>query len=194
MQINDKRALRKELIIRRRQMDKRIKSEMDKAIADNVLASDCYKSADSLLIYISTEIEVDTRQIIMQAFKDEKAVYAPRCMAGDGEMCFCKISSFNDLEPGYKGILEPNSSCQGLVHAGKMLCVVPALAYDLQGFRLGYGKGYYDRFLAGFTCQKLGICYDEFILDDVFRDKHDVPVDMIISDKREIFIDDRREE
>ena len=192
--MNDKKALRSELKKRRSEMSEAVKSGHDSLIAQRVTACDFYKTADALLIYVSSKIEVGTRGIIERALSEGKKVFTPRCIAGTNEMVFCRIRSFDDLESGSWGIYEPRQYCELYVGAENAVCITPALAYDRDGYRLGFGKGYYDRFLNGFKGRRLGICYDSFILESVFRDCFDVPVELIITENREIIIDDEREE
>lgn len=192
--MNGKKALRTELKLRRINMEVSYKASADRSICEKVTASLLYKDADSLLIYVSSDIEVDTKDIIQFSLEKGKAVFVPRCVGGTNEMHFYRIRSFDDLECGCFGILEPKEYCEKYTGSNNALCITPALAYDREGFRLGFGKGFYDRFLSGFNGRKFGICYDGFILDNVFRDSFDVPVDMIITENREIITDDEREE
>ena len=194
MQINDKKALRALLRQQRREMSPDVKKAADDAIAEIVIGSELYRSAEQLLVYVSSDIEVGTYAVIAQAFDDGKPVFAPRCISGTNEMFFFRILSFDDLESGHFGIPEPKLKCGPYRPSGRDLCITPALAFDNDGYRLGFGKGFYDRFLRDFSGDKLGICYDSFIKESVFRDSFDVPVDMIITENREIIIDDEREE
>ena len=194
MQVTGKKSLRAELKKRRMEMSPVEKAVADRIITERVTQSAFYNDADDLLIYVSSEIEVGTHGIITRAFSDGKSVYTPRCIPGTNDMVFCRIGSFDDLECGAWGISEPKKHCKVFEGSDNALCITPALAYDRNGYRLGFGKGYYDRFLSGFRGRRAGICYDSFITDNVFRDSFDVPVEIIITEKREIIIDDEREE
>ena len=192
--MNDKRSLRADLKRQRSEIPAEVRSRADRLIAERVTACGFYKNTNALLIYISSQIEVGTGGILSRAFEDGKTVYAPRCIKGTNEMVFCRITSLDDLECGSWGIFEPRQYCEEYKGSENALCITPALAYDTEGYRLGFGKGYYDRFLSGFRGRRLGICYDSFILESVFRDSFDVPVELIITENREIIIDDEREE
>ena len=170
------------------------KSRADHLIADRLMSSDLYEKADALLVYISSQIEVGTHEIIRGALAAGKNVFAPRCISGTNQMQFCSIGSFEDLECGSWGILEPKQYCKVFSGSAAPVCITPALAYDPAGYRLGFGKGYYDRFLAGFEGVSIGLCYEACILESICRDSFDVPVDVIITENREIIIDDEREE
>lgn len=188
--IGSKNELRAHIKQLRLNTDTAERGAADRAIFSRVVAADEYKSCTKLLAYVSAPIEVDTSLIIAHAFGAGKEVYAPRCVEGTRLMEFCRIRSFDDLESGYFGILEPKDGCERLAgFDAKTVCIVPALAYDSQGYRLGYGKGFYDTFLSGFIGVKLGICYDSCTVSSVFRDSFDVPVDILITDKQNLIFD-----
>jgi 5-formyltetrahydrofolate cyclo-ligase len=113
----------------------------------------------------------------------EKRVALPRC-EGDGKMNFYYINSVNDLKKGAYGIQEPNEKCALFEGRDSALCIVPALSYDKHGHRLGYGGGYYDRFLSKFSGKTVGICYEENICDSLMHGKYDRPVTLIVTEKR----------
>lgn len=175
-------------------MDKSVKTDLDAKIAQKLLDSEMYKTCDDLLVYVSFGIEVDTLEIIRQALA-EKNVYCPRCVEGTNIMEFYKVSSFADLQQGSYGILEPPINSDTLNGFGKnALCVVPALSYDKKGYRLGFGKGYYDRFLSGFDGVSVGICYDNCLIDELPSDKFDICVDHLITENKSVSFGLRKEE
>ena len=97
-------------------------------------------------------------------------------------MEFYYITSFDDLQKGAYGILEPiKSKCEKLIDLNEGLCIIPALTFDEQGYRLGFGKGYYDRFLAGFPGKSVVICYSDFVMK-VPAEPHDMMADEIITE------------
>lgn len=178
MQIKSK--LRKEMKARRAEISD--KSKKDKLISDIFLNSDLYKNCRLLLCYSSCGSEISTSRIISAAFADGKAVAFPLCLDSCGNMEFYFVASFNDLNRGMYGILEPNTDkCCKITDYSDALCLVPGLCFDLKGFRLGYGKGYYDRFLEKFTIKTAGLCYNELIQNSLPIDIYDVSVDYIIT-------------
>lgn len=186
----NKKELRAEIKKLRSEADKEMLLRADKAIFEKIIASEEYIRCSSLLLYVSAEIEVDTQRLIAYSLKLGKAVYAPRVVKGTRNMDFCRIYSFDDLEEGYFGIHEPKNHCPICCSFGSdSLCIVPALAYDHNGFRLGYGKGFYDVFLSGFKGIKMGICYENCVKQTVFRDSLDVPVDILITEKNKLIFD-----
>lgn len=161
------------------------KAELDRKICERFLATAAYKNCSVLMSYVSTEIEVDTSGIIKAALKDGKTVAVPRCVEGTRDMIFYVINSREQLEPGAFGVLEPNvSRCAELDSFEGAVCIVPALAYDMEGYRLGYGKGYYDRYLSAHKgLYNVGIEYCCCTASKLVRGKFDVAADMIVTEK-----------
>lgn len=186
--MNSKKQLRSQLKVYRLSLDRDLKAASDKAIFENVINTDAYRSCSQLLVYVSGDIEVDTRLLIRQALADGKSVLAPRCISGTNLMDFCLIRSFDDLEEGAYGIYEPKAGCEIISEFSDALCIVPALAFDNNGYRIGFGKGFYDRFLSEFQGISLGICYDSSVIEDVYRQEHDKTVNMIVTENRTLII------
>jgi len=188
MQVTDirpiKQGLREKYKAQRRAMDPTEKKKKDAAVLRYVRKLWQYNKNDTLLCYVSTAIEVDTRGIIRQAFADGKRVAVPRCVPGSRQMEFYYIHSLDELSPGTFGVDEPDPDPQRLVtDLSGGLCLVPALCYDLEGFRLGYGKGYYDRYLAGFGGALVGICYSDCIESHLPHGRFDRPVETLVTDQ-----------
>lgn len=186
--MNTKSTLRKELIARRRNSDRAKRTASDEKIFEAVTSSREYADCDSLLVYVSTDIEVGTIGIIKKALNDNKNVFCPRCVKGTNIMEFYHIFSFDDLEEGYCRIPEPKDGLELYAESASPLCIVPALAYDNNGYRIGFGKGFYDRFLSSFSGIKLGICYENCIIDSTCSDEYDVPVDIVVTEERTIIV------
>lgn len=156
----------------------------DKNIAKNLFSLDLYKKSGIIYSYVSAKGEADTLNIISTAIKDGKKVAVPKCVPNTCLMDFYFIKSFNDLEKGAFNILEPNqNTCEKADDFSQGLCLVPALAFDKSGFRLGYGKGYYDRFLSNFSGISIGICYNKCILDVCPHDYYDQQVNILITEE-----------
>lgn len=169
----------------RTDMPPRKKAELDRKICERFLATSAYKKCSVLMTYVSTEIEVDTFGIIAAALRDGKTVAVPRCVEGTRDMIFYVITSAEQLEPGAFGVLEPDvSRCAELDVFSGAVCIVPALAYDMKGYRLGYGKGYYDRYLSSHKgLYNVGIEYCCCTVSELVRGKFDVAADMIVTEK-----------
>lgn len=181
----------------RERMNPEQKRKLDAAIEAKVLGLREYAQAGTVFTYVSKSIEVDTTGIIRAALLNHKRVAVPRCVPGTREMEFHAINSMEDLEPGAFGVLEPKPKAENLVDRGeKGLCIVPGLAFDPQGFRLGYGKGYYDRFLSGFQGKTVGICYLGCVQWNLPHGYYDRPVDILITERyvRNIRREEKQEE
>lgn len=179
-----KNGLRQRMKAERRNMPPELKSECDRAIQRTFFQSTSYTRSSVVLTYVSTEIEVDTLEIIRTALRDGKRVACPRCMEGTRLMEFYYINSLDDLKPGSFGVLEPEPDparlYQGALHP---ICIVPGLAFDRLGYRLGYGKGYYDRFLANYRGWTVGLCYSACIEYKLPHGRYDRAVDRLITEK-----------
>ncbi len=174
-------------------MTREQRSSADRKIAERFLRCREYISSNILLCYVSFDIEVDTYMIIQAALRDGKQVFAPKCSGTDNTMTFLRIYSFNDLSRGAFGISEPEGG--ETFSGGKALCVIPALSFDMNGGRLGFGAGFYDRFLCeNPSLFRLGLCYDSCISDFIPTEPHDIPMQKIITENKEIEIKDKRKD
>lgn len=181
--ITDKKELREKYKIIRA----KAKSPLaDGRIKESLLNLPLYKTADVLFIYCSTGSEADTKSIILEALSCGKKVALPKCMNRQGKMSFYIIDRMDtSLKKGAFSVSEPDSEiCQLAIGSEKSLCVVPGLAFDKKGNRLGYGKGYYDRFLSNFKGSSVGLCFDKCLCEELPCDKYDRRVDMIITESK----------
>ena len=142
----DKAALRARFLQERAALCEAEKGTIDQAIARAVLHSTEYQAANTLFLYVSTAQEIDTRAILADALRQRKTVCVPRCEAA-GQMTARRIDALAELHLGRFGILEPGADAPVLAPSQIDLMLAPALACDRLGYRLGYGGGYYDRFL-----------------------------------------------
>ena len=175
-----KKALRKELIERRKSMDILEKSSADRDIFDQLKAF--IFDFDKVFTYASTEIEVNTRMLIDYCIESNIPVALPVC--GDTELKFYYIRSKDELKAGRYNIDEPPTDHPAFADENT-LCVVPALCADGEGLRLGYGKGYYDRFLKDFRGTSVIICYDSF-RQTVPSEPHDKKADITIFNRKTV--------
>lgn len=169
----------------RREMSAEIKKLRDDKIFSRLIGLEAYKTANTVLTYVSTDIEVDTIKFIKHAINDGKTVAVPRCVPNTRNMVFYIIKSLRDLERGSFSVLEPvPKKCKRLTNFGGAFCVVPALVYDRYGYRLGYGKGYYDRFLSLHKNMFLaGICYCCCTVTEIVHGRFDVSVNTLVTEK-----------
>jgi 5-formyltetrahydrofolate cyclo-ligase len=158
------------------------KKALAQAIADRVLHSAAFRYASTLLAYAPKGEEVDILPICEIALQQGKKLAFPRCF-GKGEMSFHFISSLSELSPGKYGILEPSAEAPVFSFAPATLCLVPAIVYDRHGRRIGYGGGYYDRFLRSYTVTALGVIYRSFVLPSLPLGRYDHAVAALATDR-----------
>lgn len=178
----DKKELRK--IFRQKRNGISEKSEKDFKIAERVLNSARVKNSDNILIYVSYGSETDTHFIIEKLLESGKNVAVPRCLE-NGIMEFIYIKSLDELSAGAYGISEPSGNNKALI-TEDTICIVPAFSFASDGTRLGYGGGYYDRFLEKSEIYTIGICYDEMFSESLPSEKHDIKIKTVITEERTV--------
>lgn len=181
-----KNKMRQEIKEQRKNLTCDERERCDSKICERLRQLWLYRESKIVFTYVSLADETDTKKFIERALEDGKRVVVPRCIKGTRNMEFCVINSLNDLEEGAFGVLEPKVECEVYTDYSNGFCIVPALAFDRKGYRLGYGKGYYDRFLADFCGKTVGICYNRFVVPEIPRGKYDKSVDLIITEKKVI--------
>lgn len=172
-----KKTLRRQLIQRRREMPADVKAQADRAILEKLIP--LAEQSSGIFTYVSTPIEADTRKLLEWCFDSGKPVAVP--VSGDSELTFYPLDSFDGLAEGRFGIQEPLDRSRPAVPDKDSLCIVPALMCDRDGYRLGYGRGYYDRFLSGFPGRSVIICYSGFV-GEVPTESHDRRADLVVTD------------
>ena len=178
-----KQDIREKSRARRAALPENVRAEQDRRISENVRRLHQYAPCHTLLIYMSTPIEVDTKRIIENAWADGKRVAVPRCIPDTRLMEFHYITSFDDVSAGMFGVLEPKETLEIVTNFEGCLMIVPAMQFDINGYRLGYGKGYYDRYMSRFCGVSAGICYIEELRRHMYHGRYDKPVDIIVTDR-----------
>lgn len=182
----NKSEFRKQAVLKRNSLfsDQEDKKKSDNLIFDCFMQSDILKKAQKILTYVSFRSEVDTRQIIDSVFDQKIVLAVPKC-GSDGKMDFFTINTLNELIPSAYGIPEPVDNPQTIVKEfDNTVCIVPGLTFDIKGKRMGYGGGYYDRFLSAHPeIITVGLCYNSLLSDLVPSEPHDISVDYIITEK-----------
>jgi 5-formyltetrahydrofolate cyclo-ligase len=180
----DKGVLRREIQLLRDGIPDDEKGRLDYAISSNLLGWDLYQSADVIFCYVSFRSEIDTKPIIQQSLALNKTVSVPKIDRPSNTMRAFIIEDIEtSLRPGYFGILEPVDHCRELTYADLQLVVAPGLAFTRNGERLGYGGGFYDRFIE--RNNQVPVCsltYNRLILDKLPVKNHDLPVDYLITE------------
>ena len=172
--MNKKELREKYLNIRKEICDKENKNSN---IFQKVIDMEEYKKSNLVLSYVSLGDEVDTIGLIKYSLKCGKQVAIPKC---EGEIInFYYINSLDELNKGSFDILEPQNENK-VKSFENGICIVPGVAFDKSNNRIGYGKGYYDRFLQNYNGIKIGLTYKECICEKIDIDKYDVKLDKII--------------
>ena len=166
---------------------------MSHEIYKRLIALELDREYDNILLYSAIRNEVNTDEYFACLINKAKRIYYPR-VCGD-EMSFYRVRCLDELNCGSFNINEPDMTDEYTEADGRALMIVPGLGFSDTGYRIGYGKGFYDRYLSSFTkrdtVMAVGVGYDFQLLGNVtFEDEYDVPLDGVITDKREVFIDD----
>ena len=176
----DKKKARVELAkIRADIQDKQKYSEL---LCNGIEALKEYKDADVILLYFPTRSEPDISALADIARRDGKKIAFPISVTKDCTLDFRFISSPDELEIGAYGIREPRADAERATLSDRALCIVPALAVDTDGYRLGYGKGYYDRFLSTFEGNAVVAIHSSLVCERLPRNDTDIPIKTIITE------------
>lgn len=180
----EKTLLRQRLLAAHRQMDAALRAQYSRRIAKRLFAAPCWQAAGTVFCYAGTGWEVETQEIIRAALLEGRRVGVPLCLA-DGVMEAHEITAWEELAPGAFHIPEPRRDTPVIPPDVFDLAVVPAVAFDRAGHRLGRGGGYYDRYLPQMSCRKAGVSFEKFVLPAVPHELHDVCMDLIFTEEGE---------
>lgn len=184
----DKGQIRKEIKEKLQAMPQDTYKKWSSEIAAKLFNTEDWKQAQSIAITISQGTEVETRAIIEKGWEEGKRIVVPKCEPGTKDMTFRVLNSFDQLEVVYYGLLEPKETETMAVLASDInLMVVPGLAYNRKGFRIGFGGGYFDRFLNKYNGRTASLAFEEVqIVEELPIEAHDIPVNMIITNEQVI--------
>lgn len=177
-----KQLLRSKIRDRRRQLTPDRALEFSERIAERALTLPEYGEAQSVLSYASLREEVNTRKINERVLTDGKRLFLPKVVE-TGVMYACQVTHLFDLHLGKMGILEPDSKHTAFSQ-NIALAFVPGIAFDKRGGRIGFGGGYYDRFLEKTGALRVALAYEMQIVEDVCACAHDQMMDMLITEER----------
>lgn len=179
-----KSEIRKTTIQKRLMLSEEAVCEKSNLITQKVLELQEYHLADTVFCYVDFRNEVQTRAIIEASWMRGKRVAVPK-VEGD-VMKFYQVRDWSDLKAGYMGILEPSEACEEVrVEQGNCLMIMPGVAFDERRNRIGYGGGYYDKYLAQTTgIYKVAIAFEEQVYPELPCEEHDLRPDIIVTEKR----------
>ena len=177
-----KNALRREAREYRKNLVPQKKAEMDSALCKNILAQEVIRRAKTVLLFSPVKGEPDIMPITEALLSLGVQVAFPISHTDTLTLDFRYVSSQGELISGAYDIPEPPAHAKRVTNTDGAVCLVPALVYDRRGMRIGYGKGYYDRFLSGSRVLSVGVAYSELVTDTLPCEPTDVAVDMIITE------------
>ena len=174
----DKKQLRRMIRERKRAMTEAEIQSRSEALAQLLYASEAYRNAKTIYGYLPYNQEVRTVPMLEQALRDGKRVAVPKVF-GD-EMKFLYLQDLTQVAKGYAGIPEPIAD-EPVAEDKTALVLMPGLAFDPQGHRIGYGGGFYDKFLAAEPNHPtLALCYEFQLLPKLETEEHDIPADVVL--------------
>lgn len=186
----DKKTARRYFLDLRASLTSEELTEQSQALCKAIMALPEFHRADTLLLFFPTRNEPDLSCLAERALALGKAVAYPISHTETCTLSFHSVGSLSELTPSTYGIPEPSPSAPEPALTDASLCVVPALAYDRRGYRLGYGKGYYDRFLKDFCGTSIGVALDGFLCHTLPVGEHDIPLDILITETGVTYTDE----
>lgn len=183
----DKKFLRDQVLFTMNSFGSLKHDILSNEITNRFLASTEYKRATTIGITISRQPEVNTRIIIEAAWSAGKKVVVPKCNSIDRSMDFRTINAYDDLEVVYMDLLEPIIDKTNSVRKLEIdIQVVPGVAFNEEGYRIGYGGGYYDRYMEDFEGKSVSLTFEQQVGFDIPVESHDLPVELIFTPERVI--------
>ncbi len=179
----EKAAFRK--VVKDFPLTKDEKARSDALLLQRFLALPRLEECSSLLLYYGVGQEPDTSPLLDRLFSRGKTLFLPRCLPG-GQMEACRYRGTEHLVLNSFGIPEPDGDCPVVSRKELSLILVPGLCFDKNGFRLGHGGGYYDRYLSGFNGLTVALCRDPLLFPILPREAHDRPVDILLTETKSL--------
>jgi len=179
-----KAALRKHLLEKRDATSAELREISSEMIHQNLKRITSFTNSQNIACYFPIGSEVDTHNIMLGMLEQDKNLLLPRIVNNNLE--FCIVPNLEKLEKGSFEIMEPRDSCK---KAEKINCVlIPTVGVSKSGVRLGYGKGYYDRFLSSTDAVKISLTYSKQIVKSIPSDSHDIKIDWIVTEDENVKI------
>lgn len=184
---SEKNLLREQMHALRRQLDPARKAAASRAIVSRLEALPIFQQTQAIHTYVAWRHEVENHDLIHRLLQQGRRVAMPKVEPATGQLQHYFIAGFSELQTGAFGILEPPSDPNRLAAPSQFdLVLVPGLAFDRAGSRLGMGKGHYDRFLAAVRTPKIALAYDFQLVEKLPVEAHDQCVNIIVTEKEVI--------
>lgn len=180
----EKSHLRKQILEQRRALPPDAVEARSQSVIGQLRRTAMFQQAEAVLSYLSFDNEVATANLISELLAGDRAVFVPRCVKG-GLLRWSRLRRNTVLQVSKFGIMEPAFADEiWAAGAGTSLVLAPGIAFGREGQRLGYGGGYFDRFLQGFDGYAVGLAYDFQVLPELPEQAHDRRLDAVISESR----------
>jgi 5-formyltetrahydrofolate cyclo-ligase len=154
-------------------------------IANKLFNTYEWQRANTIGVTISRGKEINTNPVIKRAWEEGKQVAVPKCLPKTKEMEFRVFSNYNQLEVVYYGLQEPKKTETTMVQPPEIdLLIVPGLIYDLKGYRIGFGGGYFDRYLVNYPNQTVALALELQLMEEIPVESFDIPVQKVVTEKR----------
>ncbi|MDF2606171.1 MAG: 5-formyltetrahydrofolate cyclo-ligase [Bacillales bacterium] len=180
-----KNELRSFILNELKNLSRDFKNHNTKIIHSKLFATEIWCNSKNISITLSTELEIDTYAIIRKAWDQGKSVSVPAIDVPTKSMTFYRINSFDNLKITKFGIKEPADNNEVSSIENFDLVIVPGVYFNKRKYRIGYGGGYYDRFLPKVKAAKISLAYDFQVAETFIEDSYDYPVDLIITEVNE---------
>ncbi len=183
--MEEKNIIRKRILKIRKEMNEETVHYLSEFICEKICNTNSYKNSKNICLYFSVNNEVNLKYIIPEAEASEKKIYFPKVTGKT--MDFYLYDKSAGFSKGSFGIMEPVSDIR-LIPDDKTLIIMPGAVFSKERDRIGYGGGYYDRYLSCFpVCKTIAACYDFQIVDKLASEPHDIKPEIIISEKQSVF-------
>lgn len=180
----NKQQMRKDMLERIQELTPNEKQKIESAIHKHFLNSSLFKSSKVIGITHAQLTEWSTISIIEHAWKQCKTVALPKSVSKNHRLDFYVVDNLQQLIPGYAGIMEPDPNCCIPIRTEEIdLLVVPGVVFDKQGYRIGYGGGFYDRLLANYKGKTVSLVGELQIVENIPKEHFDLPVQYMISER-----------
>lgn len=187
--MQSKSKLRREMLEKRKGLDPQFIVDASARIETHLLSLDAFRIADRIGLYAATETEVQTQKLFQRSVSARKKNFFPVMDVPAKTLRFHRIEKWSDLSVGEAGVLQPSAQSASLKDVNDLhVIIVPGIAFDLQGNRLGRGGGYYDRILEQYRGKRIGLAFECQIIESMPVSGHDQRLDWIVTEERIIRI------
>ncbi len=185
MMMQSKHEWRTNMKIKLKEITAADKVNLDQQILDRLYTYKPYTNAETIGLTVAMKGEINTKEIIERAWSEGKRVAVPKCNPKTKQMTFYYLTEWDQLEIVYFGLEEPRPEKTEMCPPDEIeLLLVPGLIFDRNGFRIGFGGGYYDRYLKDYSNSTVSLAYQFQVVENVPTETFDLPVEAIITDEQ----------